>query len=141
MVFLSKKFKASRLSAIFNSFSLLPSSLFFKLYVNDFPRIHKEDSIYFNYINAPYVYNPVNFETLDSLNTLILTGNDTDFVTEIPRSLLSLKSLKKIDLNVYLLRSEIEFIKKNYPNIELIYDDMWILEKFGIEERRYFYGR
>lgn len=118
-----------------------PSFLFNKLYFNDYrSRIHKEDSIYFNYTNLPYVYNPINFETLDSLNTLILSGNDYDFIPEIPRSLLSLKSLKQIDIKIYLLRSEIEFIKKNYPNIELIYIDRWILEKFGIEERKYFYG-
>lgn len=135
--FFSENSKKLKQIQIFN-----PSFLFYKLNINDFRfRIHKEDSIYFNYTNIPYVYHPLNFEILDSLNTLMLIGNDSDFIPEIPRSLLNLKSLKKIVLHLYFPKSEIEFIKKNYPNIELVYDDLFVDEKSVIKERSYFYEK
>jgi hypothetical protein len=132
--FFSTHFKTIKTLKISN-----PSYLFYNMEALRSRDYCKIDSVFFNHFNIPFGFKELNFNILDSLSTLFLIAGEVDFIPEIPRSILNLKSLKKIELTLFIPKSEIEFIKKNYPNIELVYDDVFVDEKIGLNTRNSFY--
>ena len=120
-----------------------PSYIFYNVVELHNPYYEMRDSIFFRHFNIPFGYRPINFTFLDTLNTLFLSGGDSDFIPEIPRYILNLKSLKKIvfGLGMYIPKSEIEFIKRNYPMIQLVNEKFSIVDEDGIEYRSSFYKR
>lgn len=94
-------------------------------------KIHRNEMSTLLIENPSIIINDLNFKNQKKITCIMLSGNDRNAIKNIPDSILKLPYLKKIIFaQIGLPSTELEYIKQNYPHIELIgeideYEKCW----------------